>query len=42
MTFPISDTFTVSLTKISSEEQKAIKATTFDLQLNPADPGRFS
>lgn len=39
MQFRISDTFTDSLGKLTSEEQKAAKTTAFDLQLNPANPG---
>lgn len=39
MTFIIADTFTDSLGRLTGEEQKAIKTTAFDLQLNPANPG---
>jgi mRNA-degrading endonuclease RelE of RelBE toxin-antitoxin system len=39
MDFRIADTFTDSLAKLTSEEQKAVKTTAFDLQLNPANPG---
>ena len=39
MEFLIADTFTDSLTKLTSDEQKAVKTTAFDLQLNPANPG---
>ena len=39
MNFLISDTFTTSLTKLTGEEQKSIKNTAFDLQVNPANPG---
>ena len=39
MDFRISDTFTDSLSKLTGEEQKAVKTTAFDLQLNPANPG---
>lgn len=39
MDFRISDTFTGSLAKLTGEEQKAVKTTAFDLQLNPANPG---
>ncbi len=39
MNFRISDTFTDSLAKLTGEEQKAVKTTAFDLQLNPAGPG---
>lgn len=37
--FRIADTFTDSLAKLTGEEQKAVKTTAFDLQLNPAQPG---
>lgn len=39
MHFRISDTFTDSLTKLTGQEQKAVKTTAFDLQLDPAGPG---
>lgn len=39
MLFRIADTFTESLSRLSGEEQKAVKTTSFDLQLNPANPG---
>jgi len=39
MLFRIADTFTDSLAKLTGDEQKAIKTTAFDLQLNPANPG---
>lgn len=39
MDFLISDTFTDSLARLTGEEQKAVKTTAFDLQLNPANPG---
>jgi len=39
MEFRIADTFTDSLSKLAKEEQKAVKTTAFDLQLNPANPG---
>jgi len=39
MNFLISDTFTDSLTKLTNKEQKAVKATVFDLQVNPSNPG---
>ncbi len=39
MHFRIADTFTDSLAKLTGEEQKAVKTTAFDLQLNPAQPG---
>ena len=39
MEFRIADTFTDSLGRLTGEEQKAVKTTAFDLQLNPASPG---
>ncbi|MSQ14241.1 MAG: DNA helicase [Dehalococcoidia bacterium] len=39
MDFLIADTFTDSLTRLTGEEQKAVKTTAFDLQLNAANPG---
>ncbi len=39
MNFRIADTFTDSLAKLTGEEQKAVKTTAFDLQMNPANPG---
>jgi len=39
MEFLISDTFTDSLARLTGEEQKAVKTTAFDLQVNPANPG---
>jgi mRNA-degrading endonuclease RelE of RelBE toxin-antitoxin system len=39
MEFRIADTFTASLAKLTVEEQKAVKTTAFDLQVNPANPG---
>jgi len=36
MQFRIADTFTDSLAKLNGEEQKQVKTTAFDLQLNPA------
>lgn len=39
MQFRISDTFTDSLTRLTSDEQKTVKTTAFDLQVNPANPG---
>jgi superfamily I DNA/RNA helicase/mRNA-degrading endonuclease RelE of RelBE toxin-antitoxin system len=38
MEFRIADTFTSSLARLSGDEQKAVKTTAFDLQLNPANP----
>ena len=40
MDFRIADTFTDSLARLTGDEQKAAKTTAFDLQLNPAAPGR--
>jgi superfamily I DNA/RNA helicase/mRNA-degrading endonuclease RelE of RelBE toxin-antitoxin system len=37
--FRIADTFLGGLTRLTNEEQKAVKQTAFDLQLNPASPG---
>jgi len=37
--FRISDTFTDSLARLTGDEQKAVKTTAFDLQMNPANPG---
>lgn len=39
MNFLIADTFTDSLAKLSGDEQKSVKTTAFDLQMNPANPG---
>lgn len=39
MQFRIADTFTDSLTRLTGEEQKSVKTTAFDLQINPANPG---
>jgi mRNA-degrading endonuclease RelE of RelBE toxin-antitoxin system len=39
MEFRIADTFTDSLRRLTGDEQKAVKTTAFDLQLNPANPG---
>ncbi|MBF0310873.1 MAG: DEAD/DEAH box helicase [Magnetococcales bacterium] len=39
MDFRIADTFTDSLARLTAPEQKAVKTTAFDLQLNPATPG---
>src|SRR5262245_28722775 len=39
MEFRIADTFTESLARLTGEEQKAVKITAFDLQMNPAQPG---
>ncbi|MDB6072349.1 MAG: helicase [Verrucomicrobiales bacterium] len=39
MDFLIADTFTDSLARLTGEEQKAVKTTAFDLQMNLAAPG---
>ena len=39
MNFLIAATFIDSLARLTGEEQKAVKTTAFDLQLNPAKPG---
>jgi mRNA-degrading endonuclease RelE of RelBE toxin-antitoxin system len=39
MEFRIADTFTDSLARLTADEQKAVKTTAFDLQVNPATPG---
>lgn len=38
MEFRIADTFTDSLARLAGDEQKAVKTTAFDLQVNPAHP----
>ncbi|MDP2334820.1 MAG: 3'-5' exonuclease [Reyranella sp.] len=38
MEFRIADTFTDSLGRLAVDEQKAVKTTAFDLQVNPAHP----
>ena len=39
MEFRIADTFTDSLGRLTGDEQKSVKTTAFDLQLNPSNPG---
>ncbi len=39
MDFRIAETFTDSLIRLTGEEQKAVKTTAFDLQMNPESPG---
>src|SRR5215469_13938643 len=39
MEFRIADTFTDSLARLTNDQQKSVKTTAFDLQLNPAQPG---
>ena len=38
MEFRIADTFTDSLAKLTGQEQKVVKTTAFDLQLDPGSP----
>ena len=38
MEFRIADTFTDSLSKLTGDEQKGVKTTAFDLQVNPSNP----
>jgi mRNA-degrading endonuclease RelE of RelBE toxin-antitoxin system len=39
MEFRIANTFTDSLAGLTNEEQKAVKTSAFDLQMNPSNPG---
>jgi mRNA-degrading endonuclease RelE of RelBE toxin-antitoxin system len=39
MHFLLADTFTDSLSRLTGDEQKLVKTTAFDLQINPANPG---
>ncbi|MGC2774778.1 MAG: UvrD-helicase domain-containing protein, partial [Bradyrhizobium sp.] len=39
MEFRIADTFTDSLSRLTAQQQKAVKTTAFDLQMNPSSPG---
>ena len=39
LNFRIADTFTDSLSRLTGDEQKHVKTTAFDLQINPANPG---
>lgn len=39
MQFCIAETFTDSLARLTGEEQKLVKTTAFDLQIDPANPG---
>lgn len=39
MQFRIADTFSGSLARLTGDEQKVVKTTAFDLQMNPAHPG---
>jgi hypothetical protein len=40
MDFLIADTFTDSLAKLTGDEQKSVKTTAFDLQMNPVNTGK--
>jgi superfamily I DNA/RNA helicase/mRNA-degrading endonuclease RelE of RelBE toxin-antitoxin system len=37
--FRIADTFTASLSRLTAQEQKTVKTTAFDLQMDPSSPG---
>ena len=39
MDFRIADTFTDSLARLTGDDQKSVKTTAFDLQMNPVNPG---
>jgi superfamily I DNA/RNA helicase/mRNA-degrading endonuclease RelE of RelBE toxin-antitoxin system len=39
MEFLIADTFTASMAKLTNDEQKLVKTTAFDLQMDPINPG---
>uniref|UniRef100_UPI0018F66DFF hypothetical protein n=1 Tax=Qipengyuania sp. YIM B01966 TaxID=2778646 RepID=UPI0018F66DFF len=39
MRFHLADTFTAAFDKLTGQEQKAVKSTVFDLQLNPSGRG---
>jgi hypothetical protein len=39
MEFRIADVFVDSLSKLGNEDQKAVKTTVFDLQVNPSSSG---
>src|SRR4029434_6404956 len=39
MEFRIADTFTDSLARLTGDEQKAVKTSAFDLQMDPSAPG---
>jgi mRNA-degrading endonuclease RelE of RelBE toxin-antitoxin system len=39
MGFRIADTFTGSLADLTNQEQKRVKTTAFDLQMDPSRPG---
>jgi mRNA-degrading endonuclease RelE of RelBE toxin-antitoxin system len=39
MNFLLADTFADSLTRLTTQEQKAVKTSVFDLQMDPSHPG---
>ena len=39
MQFRIADTFTASLARLTNDEQKSVKTTAFDLQIDPTGAG---
>jgi hypothetical protein len=39
MDFRIADTFTDSLARLTGDEQKTVKTTAFDLQMDPSSSG---
>ncbi len=39
MEFRIADTFQVSLARLTADEQKSVKTTVYDLQVDPSNPG---
>ena len=39
MEFRIANTFTASLARLTGDEQKAVKVTAFEFQMNPVHPG---
>ena len=39
MNFLLADTFADSLTRLTTQEQKSVKTSVFDLQMNPSHPG---
>ncbi len=41
MNFRVADTFTDSLAKLTGDEQKAVKTTAFDLQMDRAEDKKF-
>ena len=39
MNFLLADTFADSLTRLTTQEQKSVKTSVFDLQMDPSHPG---